>query len=360
MEPLVAWMALWYPDIYSEVKIRAPSLMFRQGLPALLSIEYREELICKYVEKFASNSKWCGVGISHTELKRIATPELATVVRNLWPQAYTGYDTRELLLELIYLTPMNDCIDLAWNALFDDNLPSQHRLYAAWSVLEFGDLEQKQKIGKAIVHGGWPEQLVRNILPNLMPHAVTEVEFFNLVKTLDEVPNNVHGLGYQLFQAVKSESLTNEQRIYLRDNFAETIWIHRNKDCEVYDAHSKYDHFVDAVIYSCLKTLPSGPEDIRQWAWCLTIAFHFGEHRRSIVARTEIEELQDLLSKDILLREAYYWACLRLVEELAEEIKSLNNTYLLDYDDVLHPFTDNDIPWLMNAFISNDSTNKKI
>ncbi|RIW62587.1 hypothetical protein D3X24_09870 [Acinetobacter baumannii] len=359
MEPLVAWMALWYPDIYSEVKIRAPSLMFRQGLPALLSIEYREELICKYVEKFASNSKWCGVGISHTELKRIATPELATVVRNLWPQAYTGYDTRELLLELIYLTPMNDCIDLAWNALFDDNLPSQHRLYAAWSVLEFGDLEQKQKIGKAIVHGGWPEQLVRNILPNLMPHAVTEVEFFNLVKTLDEVPNNVHGLGYQLFQAVKSESLTNEQRIYLRDNFAETIWIHRNKDCEVYDAHSKYDHFVDAVIYSCLKTLPSGPEDIRQWAWCLTIAFHFGEHRRSIVARTEIEELQDLLSKDILLREAYYWACLRLVEELAEEIKSLNNTYLLDYDDVLHPFTDNDIPWLMNAFISNDSTNKK-
>nr|WP_312822347.1 hypothetical protein [Acinetobacter oleivorans] len=359
MEPLVAWMALWYPDIYSEVKIRAPSLMFRQGLPALLSIEYREDLICKYVEKFASNSNWCGVGVSHTELKRIATPELASVVRKLWPQAYTGYDTRELLLELIYLTPMNDCIDLAWNALFDDNLPSQHRLYAAWIVLEFGNLEQKQKIGNAVIHGGWPEQLVRNILSYLMPHAITEIEFLNLVKTLNEVPNNVHGLGYQLFQVVKSESLTNEQRINLRDNFAETIWLHRNKDCEVYDAHSKYDHFVDAVIYSCLKTLPSGPEDIRKWAWCLTIAFHFGEHRRSIVARTEIEKLQDLLSKDVLLREAYYWACLRLVEELAEELKSLHNTYLIDYDNVLHPFTDNDIPWLLNAFISNDSPNKK-
>lgn len=359
MEPLAAWMALWYPDIYSEVKIRAPSLMFRQGLPALLSIEHREELLCKYVEKFASNSNWCGVGISHTELKRIATPELVPVVRELWTQAYTGYDTREILLELIYLTPMKDCMDLALNALFDNNLPYQHRLYAAWSVLESGDLEQKQKIGKAVIHGGWPEQLVRNILSHLMPHAITEVEFLNLVKTLKEVPKNIHGLGYQLFQGVKSESLTNEQRINLRDNLAETIWIHRNKDCNVYDVHSKYDHFVDAVIYCCLTTVSLDPEDIRQWAWCLAIAFHFGEHRTNIMAQTETEKLQDLLSKEVLLREAYYWACLSLVEELGEELKSFHNSYVIDYGNVLHPFTENDISWLMNAFISNDSPNKK-
>lgn len=359
MEPLAAWMALWYRDIYSEVKIRAPSLMFRQGLPALLSIEYREELIRKYVEKFAGNSNWCGAGISHIELKRIATPELVPVVRELWQQAYTGYDTREFLLEFIYLTPMNDCIDLALHALFDDNLPYQHRLYAAWSVLEFGDLEQKQKIGKAAIHEGWPEQLVRNILSHLMPHAITEVEFLNLAKTLKEVPNNVHGLGYQIFQGVKSELLTDEQRINLRNNLAETIWIHRSEDCGVYDAHSKYDHFVDALIYSCLRTIPSGPEDIQQWAWCLAIAFHFGEHRTSIVAQTETENLQNLLSKEVFLREAYYWACLSLVEELGEEHRSLQNPYLIDYDNVLHPFTENDIPWLMNAFVSNDSPSKK-
>lgn len=359
MEPLAAWMALWYPDIYSEVKIRAPSLMFRQGLPALLSIEYREELIRKYVEKFAGNSNWCGAGISHIELKRIATPELAPVVRELWQQAYTGYDTRELLLEFIYLTPMNDCMDLALHALFDDNLPYQHRLYAAWSVLEFGDLEQKQETGKAAIHEGWPEQLVRNILSHLMPHAITEVEFLNLAKSLKEVPNNVHGLGYQIFQGVKSEPLTDEQRINLRNNLAETIWTHRSEDCEVYDAHSKYDHFVDALIYSCLRTIPSVPEDIQQWAWCLAIAFHFGERRTSIVAQAETKNLQNLLSKEVLLREAYYWACLSLVEGLGEEYRSLQNPYLIDYDNVLHPFTENDIPWLMNAFVSNDSPNKK-
>ncbi|MEN8425885.1 hypothetical protein ABFO79_04375 [Acinetobacter schindleri] len=359
MEPLVAWMALWYPDIYSEVKIRAPSLMFRQGLPALLPIEYRAELIQKYVEKFANNSNWCGVGISPTELKRIATPELAPVIRELWQQAYTGYDTREFLLELMYLAPMKDCTDLALDALFDDNLPYQHRLYAAWSVLEFGKLEQKQKIGKAVTQGGWPDYLVRNILSNLIPDAITEVEFLNLAKTLKEVPNHVHGLGYQLLDGVKSESLTNEQLIYLRDSFAETIWIHRNKDCAVYEAHSEFDHFVDTVIYTCLATVPLESEDIQQWAWCVAIAFHFGERRASIVAQPETEKLQHALSNEVLLREAYYWACLRLIEELGEDLNSLHTAFLVDYDNVLEPFTENDIPWLMKAFVSEDSTNKK-
>lgn len=359
MEPLAAWMALWYPDIYSEVKIRAPSLMFRQGLPALLSIEYREELIRKYVEKFANNSTWCGVGIGHAELKRIATPELAALVRELWYQAYRGYDTRELLLELIYLTPMRDCTDLALEALFDENLPYQHRLYAAWSVLDFGNKEQKKKIGEAVLHKEWPEKLVRNLVSNLLPDAIMEDDFINLVMALKEVPNNIHGLGYQLFEGMKSDTLTIEQCIKLRDRFADAIWINRNKDCAVYEAHSKYDHFVDTIIYCCLKTVYSEFEDVQQWAWCVAIAFHFGEKRRSIIAKAEIEKLQHLLSKETLLREAYYWACLMIVEELEENFESIHNAYFIDYDNILGPFTENDIPWLMNAFVSSDSHNKK-
>ncbi|MGB6294092.1 MAG: hypothetical protein WBF78_14465 [Vibrio anguillarum] len=359
MEPITAWMALWYPDIYSEVKVRAPSLMFRQGIPALLPIEYREELVCKYVEKFANSSTWCGAGVGHPELKRVSTPELAPAVRELWQQAYFGYDTRELLLELIYLTPMHDCTDLALEAVFDDELPYQHRSYAAWSVLEFGSIEQKQKIGEAVILGGWPERLVRNIISHLIPEAITEVDFLTLAQTLKEVPNNVHGLGYELFEAVKSGLLTVEQRIKLRDSFAQSIWSNREEDCRVYQAHSKYDHFADAVIYSCFATVPSDPEDYQQWAWCLAIAFHFGERRTSIIASSETKNLQHLLSKETVLRESYYWACLSIVEELEDNKNFIHSDYLIDYDNVLSPFSNSDLDWLMSAFVSNGSKNKK-
>ena len=77
--------------------------MFQQGIPALLSFENREDLIRNYVEKFSLSTTWCGVGIGHGELKRVAQPELSPVVRELWQDAYTGYETRELFLKLIYL-----------------------------------------------------------------------------------------------------------------------------------------------------------------------------------------------------------------------------------------------------------------
>ncbi|WP_137165528.1 NACHT domain-containing protein [Salinimonas lutimaris] len=359
MEPITAWMALWYHDIYSEVRVRAPSLMFRQGIPALLPIEYREELICKYVEKFANKSTRCGVGVGHTDLKRVATQELGPTVRELWQQAYSGFDTRELLLELIYLTPMHNCIDLALGAVFDEELPYQHRSYAALSVLEFGSKEQKQTIGEQAIQGEWPERLIRNMISHLIPEAITEIDFLTLAQTLKEVPNNIHGLGYELFKAVKSGLLTVEQRIRFRDSFAQSIWSNREKDCRVYQAHSKYDHFVDAVIYSCLATIPSQPEDYPQWAWCLAVAFHFGEGRNSIIVSSEVKSLQHFLSNETVLREAYYWACLSIVEELEDNKKSIHSDYLIDYNNVLSPFSNNDIDWLMNAFVCNDSKNKK-
>ncbi|HHF0554166.1 TPA: hypothetical protein ACPHT2_003855 [Vibrio antiquarius] len=359
MEPVTAWMALWYPDIYAEVKIRAPSLMFRQGLPAMLPFEYREELIRKYVEKFASSNTWRGVGVGHSDLKRVSTPDLATVVRELWQQAYVGYDTRELLLELIYLTPMYACIDLAFEALFDDKLPSHHRTYAAWAVLEFGNREQKEKVGKAVIQGKWPERLVRSILSHLLPEAITDVEFLNLAKTLKEIPNNVHGLGYELFQGVKSRQLSDIQRVNLRDSLAQAIWNNRKEQCRVYEAHSKFDHFVDAITYCCLKTVPQESSCMHQWAWCVAIAFHFGERRSSIIAKAETKKLRQLLSAQVLLREAYYWACLSIVEELEDRNNFINSDYLIDYDNVLHPFSDEDLPWLIKAFNCGDSKIKK-
>jgi hypothetical protein len=153
MEPVVAWMALWYQDILAEVKNRTPLLLFRQGLPALLSLDIRSELIERFVERFAG-SEWRNIGVGHQELKRVTTSELAPIVHKLWEQAYTGHDTRELLLELIYLTPMSDCADLAFQAAFDTSLPSTHRIYAAWAVLKCGTIEQVSTLGKSIVAGG--------------------------------------------------------------------------------------------------------------------------------------------------------------------------------------------------------------
>jgi hypothetical protein len=359
MEPVTVWLALWYPDIYNEVKVRSPSLMFRQGIPALLTVECRAELIRKYVDMYSQDKTWRGIRIGFSDLKRLSTPELSPVIRELWDKAYSGLDTRELLLELIYLTPMPMCTDLALNALFDEDLPIQQRTYAGWSVLEFGEKEQKEKVGKAVIKGKWPHKLVRSILSNLIPDAMCVFDFFAVVRSLPETPNNVHGLGYSIMNAIKSESLSDEQKHWLRDELAQAVWDARCAESRIYNGNSKYNHFVEAVIQACFLTVPAEQENAEKWAWCLAVAFHFGERRTSIIAREETEALVKLLSQNLKLREAYYWACLCLVEELESCDNLMFSDYIIDYGNVLSPFTINDLPWFERAFIERESKNKK-
>lgn len=348
MEPVVAWMALWYQDILAEVKERTPLLLFRQGLPAMLDLDLRAALIERFVKRFAG-SDWRRIGVGHQELKRVATPELAPVVRELWDQAYTGHDTRELLLELIYLTPMTDCADLAFQAAFDEDLPSNHRTYGAWAVLKCGSTGQVAKLGSSIVGGEWPEQVVRNVLPEALPVAINLKGFISLSRTLQELPNSVHGLGYALLQSVKSDAVSKVQKVIIRNNFTKAIWENRTAESLVYQANSQYDHFVDSVIAACFATVPTESKEIHNWAWSLAVAFHFGERQTSIIAKDETEKLQQLLSTEISLREAFFWACFDIGEVLEAPENDWHRYVQTDYDQSLRPFTENDFSWLLQA-----------
>ena len=154
--------------------------------------------------------------------------------------------------------------------------------------------------------GGWPERVVRNALPELLPEAIELDEFLTLANTLSDVPRSVHGLGYSLLKAIKSGAMNAEQRVLVRNHMVDAVWTSRTKDSRVYQAHSSYDHFVDPVIAACYLTQPGSREDIPRWAWSLAVAFHFGERRRSIIAREETDALQELLSRDVALREGYF------------------------------------------------------
>ncbi|OUS23821.1 hypothetical protein A9Q99_27730 [Gammaproteobacteria bacterium 45_16_T64] len=352
MEPVVAWMALWNSDILAEVKGRNPLLLFRQGIPVALNIELRSELIRIFVERF-SGSKWRGIGIGHQELKRVATPELAPVVRELWEQAYLGHDTRELLLELIYLTPMSECTDLAFQAAFDENLPYHHRTYAVWAILRCGTIQQKRNVGARIVAGDLPERMVRNALSELLPEAINLEEFLILARSLTELSRSVHGLGYALLQTIKSDAVASDQKTLIRNSFTQSIWGNRTSESRVYQAHSQYDHFVDAVIAACNATLPTTLEKTPSWAWCLAVAFHFGERRTSIIAKDETEKLQQLLSTEVSLREAFFWACFDIAEMLDTQEDDWQRFVRTDYDHLLRPFTQADFPWLLLSLSPN-------
>lgn len=317
MAPVAAWLALWHADIRQILLEREPSLLFRQGLPSALSMEIRAEVLRAYIPQYSGRG-WCRAGIEHDELRRVAHPNLGVVVREQWENAYTGHDSLELLLEMIWLAPMPDCTDLSLVAALDDTLDPYHRIYASRGVLSAGTEGQKLTLAAAVLNSTLPQGVVRNILPEMVPSLIHADDFLSLVDNLDEVPNSVHGLNYSIYQVVKNEELSGVEQISLRDMLAGAIWRTRLSDCRMYQAHSEKGHYQDGLIACCNTTIPTDDVDPTAWAWALAIAVHFGERHESIIAKKETKAIWSALGASPRLREAYFWACLNMADELEQ------------------------------------------
>ena len=317
MAPVTAWLAIWHPDIRRSVIKREPGLLFHQGLPSALSLDIRAEVLRAYVLQYAGK-EWCRAGIGHEELRRVADPGLGTVVQELWADANTGHDSRELLLEMIWLAPMPDCSDLALTAALDDKLEPIHRIYASWGVLTAGTLDQKQKLAEGVLNQTLPQRVIRSILPEMVPELIGTNAFIKLLECLDVVPNSVDGLNYTIYQVAKSDSINHNGKVELRDQLADAIWSSRSDDSRIFQAHSEKDHFQDGLIACCNSTIPTGNKDPAAWAKALTIAVHFGNRRKSIIAEKETDAIWAALNLNSNLRCAYFWACLDLVDELED------------------------------------------
>ena len=350
MEPVAAWLALWNQYILAEVKKRMPELLFREGLPASLPIEVREDILRRFVSSYEGDD-YRGIVVSYNDLARLGDSRLSPVVEELWSTAYSGYETRELLLHLIRITPLPGCVHLSFNAAFDTNLPIYHRVYACFGILAAGTVEQKRKLGQTLLNEQWPTKLVYPIIPKLLPDCLRTDEIVVLAKKTEETPNTVHGLGFALYSLIRHEQVGIEQVRSLQKAFTTDVWENRRDDCDTYKCHSAFDHFTDAILAACARdTDIASPEEISDWAWSAAIALHFGERQQSIIAREDTESICSRIREDIRLREAYFWMSLYLKDKLKPgRNPRLRYVQEVGYDSILGEISAGDIPWLFKA-----------
>ena len=358
MEPVAAWLALWNPDILVEVKKRKPELLFRQGLPASLPIEVREDILRRFVS-FYQGDDWRVVGVSYCDVARFGDSRLSPIVEELWSTAYSSYETRELLLQLIRLTPLPACAHLSFDAAFDINLSVYHRIYACLGVLAAGTSVQKRELGQALLRGGWPAKLVYSIIPYLCPFSLRTDEIVALAKQTEETRNSVHGLGHALYSLIHREEVGIEQVRSLRGAFSKEVWKNRRADCSISKCYSTYDHFTDAILAACARdTDVVSSEEISDWAWSAAVALRFGESKPSIIAREDTELIHSRIKEDTRLREVYFWASLCLADELEPEREPWSRYAweVMQHENILGEMTKADVPWLFKAL--EDSTHE--
>lgn len=101
MRAIAAWLALWDEDVRAELMAREPEILLSNGDPETLSVNARVALVRAFAASYGEGG-WRGIKIPIEEARRLAHPELAAVIKELWGGGPSNEDVRELLLELIW------------------------------------------------------------------------------------------------------------------------------------------------------------------------------------------------------------------------------------------------------------------
>jgi hypothetical protein len=150
MQAIAAWLALWDDGVRRELMTREPETLLSMGDPESLPIDARARLLREFAAAYGTGG-WRGLNIPLEEVRRLADPELANVVRELWEARPASPDVKLLLLELIWQGPLEACTDIAVEAALDVNQPDDLRVIAIRAIVACGDLAVDRELSNSVL-----------------------------------------------------------------------------------------------------------------------------------------------------------------------------------------------------------------
>lgn len=312
MRPIAAWLALWDERVRHELVSREPETLLSMGDPEALPIPARAHLLRAFAQAYG-NGGWRGLRIPSDEARRLAHPDLANVIRELWGQAASNEDVRELLLQLIEYGAIDASVDLAEQAARDVNLPDHHRLTAVQAVIACGRQEVARAIAESILNepSRWPNQLVRHLAAILFPGALSPTELVALVQRVPESGTHA-GFSYALQNIASEIDTLTAPAIDLRKRLATLIWEGRDKDADWYHSEGRFNHVAPALAVLCGRQLAAGIGSDAEVVAASVIAAKFDDGGTS--GRDSVAELRRQFAANVTLRQAAFWEQLTRLE----------------------------------------------
>jgi len=309
-------------------------------------LETRTELIQDYVAEY-SEGNWRGLSMPVAEFQRLANPDLAPEIKRLWNQTHSNEEIREFLLKLAWLGAIQDCAEIAFDALMDSSLQAHTRLLGLRTLGECRrtDLLRKAADDMLTDKSRWPDRIVCSGIGDLFPNVVSTAELEQLLRQTNEPRNTVGGFSWELYQLVGSIEPNSDAAVLLRDMIAKLVWEGRDPASPSHQPVSKYSYLTPALARLCIRQV--GGDTIKpELVWPSVLANRF--HGDATLGQEDVQRLQALFKDDSLVREETFWSELRIMEALVRK-KELDRPFWIYYDGLMREVIPEDRPWLLRA-----------
>ena len=349
MREIAAWLALRIDAVRKELIKREPESLISLGDPGSLELATRRELLRAFVSEYGRGA-WRGLNIPFTEVRRLAHPDLARVIRECWGDGPANDEVRDLLLNLIRLGPVEACADLAHGVALDTAASEYQRITAIQALLACGRNDNVRDLAGAMLTEptSWPDRIMHGISPDLFPEIITADELVALMERTREPKNTVGGFDWASRQIVESIEVGSDSANALRDKLADLVWRGRTQTEDSYHIHSVFGHLAPALAVLCDRQL-SATTGRRQadLIRASVIASRFGG--RDVGEREPVRKLREHFTENAVLRSDAFWAELELMDEVSPSDDARHRLRDAEDEGLAGHLTGADQPWLEAA-----------
>ena len=314
MRAIAAWLALRDNAVRKELIRREPEVLVSLGDPETLGLAVRGDLLRAFVNRYGQGS-WRGINIEIDQLRRLAHPDLAPVIRECWGDGPVNDDVRDLLVRTIWLGPVQDCADLAHSVAFDPAWSVYDRIAAIRALVACGrDGSVRRVADEMLVRpGSWPDKIVHEVATDLFPGTIAAKDLITLMERTPEPRHAGGGFGWQAQEIVEAVEVDSDLAIALRNKLADLIWRGREQKQEFHHIRGKFDHLAPALAMLCARQLFETPNQYNaDLVRSCVIASRFGGDDWS--AREPVGKLKEYFKVNAARRKDAFWAELTFMD----------------------------------------------
>jgi hypothetical protein len=362
MQAIVAWLALWEDGVRRELMQREPETLLSMGDPESLAVPTRGQVLRAFCGLYG-NGGFRGVSIPFDEVRRLAHPDLAPVVRELWHSKPSNEEVSTLLLELIWLGRMRSCFGIARTVAFDAAMPDLQRVIAIKAISVIGKPEDLQEVARSILDDPkqWPAGVIGPTIDDLFPGAFGVHDLIALLRRAGEDLNSAKDFSVVMDSIAETIEVPSLVAVELREALANLIWQSRQRDQKSLRLTGHFDalapalaRLCDRFIGTCSATLT--PED--RLIWACVLANRFAGSRSGV--HDSLVKLKEQFRASPGLREAAFWAELSLAAETLPECGDRVRCFHAEHESIVEPLGAADRPWLIAAVRSSPEPARRV
>lgn len=352
MRAIAAWLALWDDAVCKELGDREPEALLSQGDPQSLDLNTRARILRRFVAAYGAGGRR-GLNVPIVEIRRLAHPQLAPVIRECW-NAATNDEVRELLIEMIWQGAIESCADLARAIAFDPFSMPRHRVIAIRGLVACScDADIAGLVNDMFAQPiSWADEVVHGVATDLFPRFLTAGQLLTLMERTNEPKNTVGGFDWASRQIVENVAPLSAPAVDLRNGLAALIRSGHSQRTGIYDLHSRFEYLAPALATLCgrqLAELSGGPDAALIRA--SVVASRFGGLGAGVLVGSRREpaaELKTRLAAEPAVRRDTFWCEMEFVDGISPTDDNRRQLYDVTHESVIGDLSEDDREWLLD------------